>query len=467
MNETTPSYSENPYQPPDLPDVSDVADPAAAAADRDARNVTAFTAFLRGIGSLVLLVAASIFLFNNWESGSDLMRYGSLLGLTVVIAVTGFVCGLRIKESKSARTLLGMTLALVPVNFAVLAGLIYSRFALDASIDSLPDFAVWVAPSSSAALLTTLVAVVVLLPLVALSMMVMVRSQAKWMTLAFLGLNLPLLIPVRDPDWSALPILGLMALFTAIELRWVPKDPAFQTFEGKLSRLLLASPVALLFGRTAMYEPSYFLMGAALIGLSAFAFLMAPRLGGIGAKRQIGRVTQALQWTAVLPASLGWVLVVAGFVDTKQLAEPALLPLLTLPIATIAIAASMLSVGSGTALRRVTAGLVVWPLLANTVLFGSPLVSLLCLVVSSLVVAYSFIGQRPLLLVIGGLGAMVALVYQVRAALEVFDVSRWGVLALLGITAIVGAALVERHYERFRGLADRYRLQLLERFGEV
>ncbi len=66
---------------------------------------------LRIVGATVLMAAASVFLFQQWGAGNDVARYASLAGMTLLISIAGFLCGSRLGESKSARTLLGLVLS--------------------------------------------------------------------------------------------------------------------------------------------------------------------------------------------------------------------------------------------------------------------------------------------------------------------------------------------------------------------
>ncbi len=108
------------------------------------------TRILRGVGAVVLMASASTFLLQSWSSGTDIQRYCTLLGLTAVLSLTGFFCSLGIRENKAARTLLSLTLALIPIHTAILGGFLYSRFALDIRLAKIPSLSVWVAPSDLA-----------------------------------------------------------------------------------------------------------------------------------------------------------------------------------------------------------------------------------------------------------------------------------------------------------------------------
>ena len=111
-------------------------------------QATLLPKMLRALGAIIITACASIFLFQKWGLGNDIQRYFFLLGFTIVLTAGGFFCGLKLNESKGARTLLSLTIAIAPVNFVVLGGLLYSQFAIGGGLHFLPSFATWVAVSA-------------------------------------------------------------------------------------------------------------------------------------------------------------------------------------------------------------------------------------------------------------------------------------------------------------------------------
>ena len=114
-------------------------------------RTTLLPRLLRLLGAGIVFACAAIFLFQRWGVGNDIQRYLYLLGFTALLTAGGFFCGLKLKESKGARTLLGLTLMVTPVNFAVLGGLLYSQFAMGTFSPNMPTFATWLAPTPGAA----------------------------------------------------------------------------------------------------------------------------------------------------------------------------------------------------------------------------------------------------------------------------------------------------------------------------
>src|SRR6187431_461932 len=124
----------------------------------------AFARALRIAGAVLVVAAASTFMLQNWQVGNDLMRYTMLVGQSLLLAAAAYFVGLSLREGRSARTLLALVLATMPVSFAVLGGLVYSQFHLEA-VAPLPQYATWIAPSKPAALLAVAGTLAVLVPL--------------------------------------------------------------------------------------------------------------------------------------------------------------------------------------------------------------------------------------------------------------------------------------------------------------
>src|SRR6478735_2296478 len=159
----------------------------------------AFTRALRIAGAALVVAAASTFMLQNWQAGNDLMRYAMLVGQSLLLAAAASFVGLTVREGRSARTFLVLVLSTIPVSFAVLGGLVYSRFHLG-ELPALPHYASWVAPSKTSALLAVLGTLAVLVPLSLVSFTALARREAKALTLAFCFVNLLLLVPVRQPE---------------------------------------------------------------------------------------------------------------------------------------------------------------------------------------------------------------------------------------------------------------------------
>ncbi len=401
------------------------------------RRFAALSGILRGLGAAILLSSASVFLFQGWSTGNDLLRYGALFGLSILLAGAGLVCGVTLRESKAARTLLGVALALVPVHTVVLGALLYSRFAWDTPAGSrVPAFGVWVAPSDGSALLVAGAAFILMMPIILVAARALVPPQARRATVATVVLNLPLLLPTRDPAATAIIVGLLAAAVLALELRWVPSQPCLRTFEGRLLRAMLAVPALLAFGRAHLHEAPPFLHGAGLLVLAGAMFALARRAS---ADRT---AAESIELLALVPGAVGWYLLISPLALGSQLLW------LTQPFAALLLLSSRWSTGSGRNYRRVAAAVAVGGALGNLVADPGVAASLLCLGVGIAVLAHGFYVRQQLILLAGGLATAAGLVYQLRYALEIYAWSRWGVLAVVGLLTVLTAALLERYQER-------------------
>src|SRR3954463_12290302 len=124
----------------------------------------AFTRALRIAGAALVVAAASTFMLQNWQVGNDLTRYAMLVGQSLLLAAAAYFVGLTVREGRSARTFLALVLSTIPVSFAVLGGLVYSRFH-PGELPLLPHYASWVAPTRGSALLAVLGTAILLIPL--------------------------------------------------------------------------------------------------------------------------------------------------------------------------------------------------------------------------------------------------------------------------------------------------------------
>lgn len=469
---TDPADSLPPPLPPAAPRTLSV-EVRAVARDTDAdseaterSSVQGLSRLLRFVGATVLLVAASVFLFQQWDHGSDLVRYASLGGMTLMLSAAGFLCSAKIGESKSARTLLGTVLAVVPVHFAVLGGLVYSQISWDGLAVNVPSFAVWTASSPMAAILLAAAAFAVLAPLVHLSMLTLTRGAARHMTLLYLAANAVLLLPVRTPNVVAMLTAGLSLGLLWFEIRKVPNGSlrtALRTPEGRFCRALLAAPLGVLIGRCALYEPSVAL-GGTLLMVAGFALhQLASRFGDSESLRAAVRVNAALL------SCIGWLGVAVGTLEGLPLSDGLAIPYLFWPGSAILLLASTFAGRERRLLRTVALLSASVVGAGNMLLEPTAFTAFAALALGVATLGYGYWTRNVLTGGTGLLCAVAALWIEVQLAIELFGIGRWGALAFLGTGIIVIAALLERHGDHLRELVERRRLARSEgaRVGEV
>jgi hypothetical protein len=430
---------------PQLPSESQEPDPAGAVVvpNRPAEDPLLLTRMLRVVGSVLVIAAASTFMLQRWHQGNDLLRYGMLLTHTALLAVAAYVCGVRVRESRGARTFLALLLAAVPANFAVLGGLVYSQFRWDPHVVQLPSYATWVAPSPALALGACLVAVLVLAPLCLVAFLALARCEARLLTLAFVGGNLVILLPIREPDCVAAMagLLGLGILLVDIA-RLHPKS-AMVTLEGRLARAMLAVPPVLIVARCIhLYHPTLLLAGVVGLVLAHALYTAARRTHADGNARE------GLLGGSACFALLGWGCCALELHDVLNLPASAKVPLLVLPAAALLFWYSLGSPHGGKVYRLLASLGAFGMTSVNLLVYPEWLSSLSVLVVGVALLTHGAATRSAPALVSGAASLLIGLGYHVWFAMR-FEGFAWVALSVLGVGLIVMASYVERHRSRF------------------
>ena len=396
---------------------------------------------LRVVGAVLLVASASTFMVNRWGRGNDLLRYGLLLGHTLVLAGASYIVGLRVRESRSARTFLALVLAVVPVHFAVLGGLLYSQFALDLPAGGLPQNSMWMAPNPLAALATVSLGLAVLAPLTFVAHVALARPAAKKLTVLYLAANSSILLPVRDPNLVAILLAVVSLALLRAQFR-LADHKGLGTPEGAFVRALLLAPPVLLMARALyLYDPADFLNGVFLL-LSGYALFEA-------ATRRIADSTLAasLQAVSAVVACAGWYFL-SSFVQAETaLPEGAELPALVLPYAVV-LAWMGRRAQYGKAYERLAAVLALGCVLVNVISHQDAYATIACLAVGIALVAVGATARRRLELGAGTLAVALGLLVHLHRAVRVEAFANWGTLSVLGVLAVVCAAYCERYADK-------------------
>ena len=410
---------------------------------------------LRSIGAIIIVVSASTFLFQHWTPGSDLQRFLLLLGFTSVLSLSGLFCGLRLKESKGARTLLGLTLAVTPINFAIMGALLYSQFSWDGTFSQLPGYATWIAANPSAALLAAAGGITVLAPLVHFSFMSLAHNRAKLLSTTFVISNLCLLLPTRQPNFIAGIFILLIAHLSFNEVRHLSSETILSSFEGRLSRGMLWVPALILVGRASyFYTPSQLFISAILTSLALLSFVFLPQLTNKHSWQNF------LQICGAVLASSAWINLAELLGRSWHLSDRWAISFLTLPISGLLILLSRYAVGNGNNYHRTAAIIAILGAAFNLLIFANLTSALHCLLISTAVLCYGFLTERRALFVSGVAGTLLGLGYQFKAAIDHFSLTGWGSLMVIGVLIIVSASLLERNSGRLRERVQQLRTNL-------
>lgn len=400
----------------------------------------ALTRALRIAGAALVVASASTFMLQHWQGGNDLIRYGMLVGQSLLLAAAAYFVGLSLREGRSARTFLALVLATMPVGFAVLGGLIYSQFHVEA-LAPLPSYATWVAPSRLAALVAGAATLAVYVPLALVAFVALARKEAKLLTLAFFAANSMLVVPARQPLTVAIlagvTLLGLLRL----ELTCFALQAQLDTLEGKLARVMpFAAPVIMLGRVFHLYEVRAAFVGSVLLIAASALWLVLSRTTTAW-KRDFGA------WTAAGMSVLGWGLCwseLAASVDSRA----AVVLLWGMPSAVLfALASKRAATTRASLLGIATAGALGTTLLACGFELGGAS-ALSCIVVGVAVAVWGASVRALIRTVSGSLVALFGLIAQVWLATQEGSVLRWASLSVVGVLLIVGSAYVERNRGR-------------------
>jgi len=404
----------------------------------------AFARALRIAGAVLVVAAASTFMLQNWQVGNDLMRYAMLVGQSLLLAAAAYFVGLSVREGRSARTFLALVLATIPVSFAVLGGLVYSRFHLD-ELAPLPHYASWIAPSRGSALLAVLGTLSLLVPLSLVSFTALARKQAKALTLAFCAANLLVLVPVRQPEVVAalagVALLGLLHL----ELTRFAAAAQLDTLEGKLARVMPFAPPLIMLGRVFhLYHGGPAFVGGVLLIAAAGLWLLLSRMAS-DTRRDVGA------WLASALALAGWASCWSELLFNLPSVGVAML-LLGLPAAALLFLAAARAASARSGLSGLGTILALTTTLSASALDRGTVTAFCCIVLGVAVAVWGASVRARLRIVGGALVALWGIGLQVWLAVHVDNLLRWLSLTAVGILLIVGSAYIERNRGRLARL---------------
>lgn len=225
------------------------------------------TKALRWAGTSAVVLAAVVFMLQGLNSMSSFERFLSFAGMTAALAAFGVYAGSKMKEAKSARTLLGLAGAATPVLFSQLGAMVYA-FEQGTASGSLPSALIVNAPNLAALGGALVGTVLVMTPVLYLGFGAFFRARAKELALVMMAASALLLIPTRAADLTAI-LIAVQAAGLTYFIISARKKPAGE-MESLVAGLLPLIPAAIMLGRQAFYGGSHlftasiFLLGACL-----------------------------------------------------------------------------------------------------------------------------------------------------------------------------------------------------------
>lgn len=225
-------------------------------------------AYLRVLGALAVVGSGVVYMLQGLHSVDVNLRYWIYIALMLVLGAGGIFSFKLVQDRKGARLFFGLAVAMVPVQFSQLGGMVFNFFGgghgnllevFQFSSGSL-GFLLWMSGIS--------LAVAAAVSFAAFS--ILCRPYAKNLMLTFALVNLAILLPVRDFPFGLILIGGLTSAILLLEKKLFSKDAVFKTFEGVAVRAVFLLPLAIAFVRYGFHQDTQ--LGASLLtGLVAIA----------------------------------------------------------------------------------------------------------------------------------------------------------------------------------------------------
>ncbi|MBT2971019.1 MAG: hypothetical protein KME56_08415 [Candidatus Thiodiazotropha sp. (ex Ctena orbiculata)] len=405
---------------------------------------------LRLLGGGLTVIAIVLFLFQRWDDASDLLRYGMILGETLILTLLGFATSILLQEQKSARVFLGLSLVSTSAVFTILGAMIYSQVQWFPAVANLPDFAFWRVDSLNTVMLLLAGSFVILGGQSLLGFSVLVRPASRRLSLLLMLNVVLLLLPIRDMGITTLLVAPAL-LFSFHNLSRLRRTlPAMRTGEGFVAGILVLLPLIIMIGRGA-YLYAMDAMAFGTIGLLIYLILRQLALSFTA----MIRFRNALEIMSMLPAlmtALYFTQVLDGIVPQMGHWLVVLFAVIVcgflLDLAKRAVTGREYYFRAifylGLAVAIIEEG--IWPGV-TTALFATAL--------SGAVLLYSYGADESSLLKLSLLTLIGSMVLLSSELLVTFDLGIWLSLAILGMLTIVLSATVERYGKQIISLVHR------------
>jgi hypothetical protein len=382
---------------------------------------------LRLCGAAMVVASAGTFLVQQWEEVGQVTRYLALLGMTTLLPVLGYLCGVRFQEGRSARVLMLSLLAMLPIHAGVLGGFVYSQFG--AAIGDVAAVAQWVAESKMQALALLSCGAAVLLPLMWAAFRTLSRSHATLLTLVGAGLHALVLVPNRTGAWATVAVLAAFGGATWTIARIKP-----QTREAWLAGTSLLLPGLLLTIRQlAFYEITQVFFGT-IAALGAFAmYLLGRKLDDVAVER-----------FAISPLIVSAASFASPMQSALQLSNANATMLVGILIAAVMFAFGWQSERS----RRffVYGGIQLNVAMSLLTLFihGGAWAALQSIALGLGLLSYGFLTKRRVETYCGVTIAATGFIFEIVLAIKEFGWDGWAALAAFGLALVALTAVLER-----------------------
>lgn len=394
-------------------------------------------AVCRWVGAAAVVLSGATYLLQGVEQISLQARTWAYLAVMAGLAAGGVVSRLAMHDAKGARVFFGLAIALVPLQFSQIGGMIHELLAgsgaAPAAATALFDYSGVTGRATASILALTLC----IAPVITYAgCAILARAHARRLTVVMLALCLGMLLPVRASAAGFALLAGYVLVALVLEQRWFRRHAEFRTPEGRALRLVLVLPLAIVAGRTAFHVDT-------LTGTCAFAALLGlfiMRSARLWTSR--ARLRSLIQGMGVLAAAGSWIVYVTSAAD---LAHGGYLMALALsPVTVLLLDASRLD-ESAASFYRLLASLIVPVMSLGLVGEGSTAAALLAFAAGALLGGWGVWRRVREPVLVGALASAIGTCGLIACVLRTIDVSAWVALALTGAALVLGSSLLERY----------------------
>lgn len=393
------------------------------------------TSALRTFGVSALGLSALHFMVGGRYDLNSLTSYYLFLGLNLVLCLLGILSSKFLHENKTARTFLGTSLALVPVQLAQLGAFIFSR--LYGVSSGVPEIVRFDLPSSSGLSFIIGVTLVFLIPITYLGFSIFNRNYRLQFTSLYLVSALTILLPFRS-GWVANGLLvGLFGMAMYVLFRCI----ALKTKESKISQTILFIPFSIYLGRMMMHtqDAVFFFVVFCLIG--GAIFFLASRVF------ECPKNAAAVQGSSILFFLIGFM----AFAKNTNL-----MLMFTLFILLVALLGYK-SLGSGRG-YRLAASVFAYPYVFACLVESD--YTVMGLIIPMVLLAGSIYHKEKQALVSNTILFLMSTGCQVFRVIDFELINSWKTLAVGGIILIGVSGFMERNFQNLKIRLGRFQQQL-------
>ncbi len=400
---------------------------------------------LRWLGAASLVMSAVVFMLQGINALSSFERFLSFGVVSAGLGILGLFAGTKVKETKSARTFLGLAAAATPVLFSQVGAMIHSLLN-PGTASSIPSAFLVTAPSAGAAAISTALALIIMTPILYIGFSVFFRDRAQDLVLLMIIGSALLLAPWRTPLSTTVLVLFETFVLSTYAARRMRARHATNDFDSLVAGLLPTIPVMIMIGRSLFYGFSGEMFGSIALFFASLLLVMIPALW-VSARQHAGFETPG-----ILLAVCAWL----GFThEIHNLAEAGFMFTL-FPAAVLILLTPSSFRKRNVALAPFATIALYFSLFATVVSHWSPSVALTLVIMGSAAAVLGFTQRQSLAFTSGLVTSSFGAAYFVLQSARLFVSMPWVSLAGLGVIVILLAAWLEKNQSKLAGLKSRF-----------